>query len=327
MTQATTMPYEQPLYYSHSGKAPVSAVVFTMGSGLIGAVVLAAVYAYLILYIPLAGYISFLLTFGFGWALGWVVAKSVRWGNVRNRAVATAISAIVGLAALYVAWAVWLYALLQREGVDVTAMEVIFSPLGMWELILAINESGAWSISGATPTGIVLWLIWLIEAVIIVGAAVYFGRAAVNDPFCETCNLWSKYSAGVLVTGMGDTAALKSSLERHDFSPVAQPGPAKNTNRFLSYDVHRCTECGQFNVLTVCGCEVSTDKDGNLQVKKVPLIKELLVSPEEVAYLGDVATQFEAAEQQALSTPPPEEAAAAMPSATAGAAPDETRLA
>src|SRR5690606_24011962 len=52
------------LYYRHSGRAPISSIIFSLGSGLIGGAVLAAIYAYLIYYIPLGGYISFLLTFG-----------------------------------------------------------------------------------------------------------------------------------------------------------------------------------------------------------------------------------------------------------------------
>ncbi len=286
------------LYYRHSGRAPISSIIFSLGSGLIGGAVLAAIYAYLIYYIPLGGYISFLLTFGCGWALGWLMARCLRWGSVRNVAVATLMALVVGLVTLYVAWAVWLYVLLGQAYDNVTLLPILSRPDVMWELILAINETGAWSMNNFTPTGIVLWLIWLAEAIIIVGAAVWYGRSAVAEPYCETCFEWTTAHPGVLVTAAGEAETVKNALERRDLPFLRQLGPATDPSTFLRFDLHSCQECGAFHTLTVSACALQPQKDGSVKIKARPVVRHLLIGPAEVEQIRQIDADFEAAAQQ-----------------------------
>jgi hypothetical protein len=74
---------------------------------------------------------------------------------------------------------------------EIGVLDIIFQPGATWETIKDINETGWFSIRGATPSGIVLWFLWLLEAAIIVlGSTLVANGAIENEMFCETCNNW-----------------------------------------------------------------------------------------------------------------------------------------
>lgn len=296
----TALASSRPLYYQHSGQFPLSSLIFTLGAGLMGAAVLAAAYSYLILYIPIGGYISFLLTFGLAIALGWLLARAMRWANVRNKIIVTAMAVVIGLFAVYASWVVWLYAMLQRAGVVVSVLDIIAYPAASWELILALNDEGAWSLSNFTPTGIVLWLIWLAEAVIIVGGTILFARRALADPFCEECSRWTTRTDAVARTATGDADQLVQSLERHDMGHFETLGPRDEEQPvWLRADLHTCPTCRKFNTLSVSACAIKVDGKGNTSVEAKEFVRQLIISPEEAQYVRELDTRFAEAREGA----------------------------
>ena len=74
--------------YRHSGRFPLPGVALSLVAGTAAGVILAFVYAYLVLYIPLAGYLTFILTAGFGGLAGGATGVLLHWQKVRNNAVA-----------------------------------------------------------------------------------------------------------------------------------------------------------------------------------------------------------------------------------------------
>ncbi|AWM33131.1 hypothetical protein [Hymenobacter nivis] len=61
----------------------------------------------------------------------------------------------------------------------------------MWNATRQINETGTWSLKSTTPSGLVLWAIWLIEATIIVGGAYLMAAAQAQEPFSEATGAWA----------------------------------------------------------------------------------------------------------------------------------------
>ena len=161
-------------YYRHSGQ-------FTLGSVLIGTIaataigaVLAAVYAALVLYIPFAGLITFVLSIGFGVLLGLAIAATLRWAKVRHEGVAFfSVGRRRRGASFYVSWAVWTYASAPpvRSG-SAPHRASRCSRTCYGGVLGEINTVGAWSVSGFTPTGAALWVLWGAEALLILAPAV-----------------------------------------------------------------------------------------------------------------------------------------------------------
>lgn len=311
--------FDTPLYYRHSGKFPISSIVFTLATGLVGAAVLAAVYAYLILYIPLAGWVSFILTGGFGFLVGMVMAAALKWGRVRSMPIAATLCVIVSLFALYVAWGVWLYAIIQRDGYEVGLLEVLLAPMAMWETVVEINAYGAWTLNNFTPTGLVLWLIWAAEGAIVVGLTLFAGLKGIALPFCEECHCWCNRTDGVLTTSPGDPAQTRQHLEKHDMSYFEQLGPmSESATTWFQSDICACPQCAKMHTLSVSDCTLTVDKNGKASIKSKTVVRHLLVTPEHAAYARDLMVRFKAAEAQPEVAPSEEQVSSEPAGGTAG---------
>ncbi|MEK6285798.1 MAG: hypothetical protein AABO57_08665 [Acidobacteriota bacterium] len=162
-------------YYAHSGRAPVGGLVVAIAGGAVVASLLAAVYAYFDALIPFV-YLNMVAAVVVGSVAGVVTGKLLVRGLVRNNLTAALAGTAVAVVALYVAWAAWPGAILDKPGADVGFVHLLTSPASLWATIHAINRHGAWKLSGSTPTGLVLWIAWAGEAAIIVGVSLFWAQ-------------------------------------------------------------------------------------------------------------------------------------------------------
>jgi hypothetical protein len=51
--------------------------------------------------------------------------------------------------------------------------------------VLVDSAAAPWSFLGVTPTGPALGFVWIVEASMIVGFAIWVGAGAISDPFCD----------------------------------------------------------------------------------------------------------------------------------------------
>ena len=167
-------------YYQPSGKSSGAGIPVLLIGGLVAAAVLGAVYAYATHFIPFI-YISFLLTIGFAFAMGWVVNQLTKMGKIRNPSTITWASIVIGIAAVYFAWVFWFQA----------AMGVLFvNPMDVLGAQQLLGQTGVWSIASFAPTGMTLYAFWAVEAAVIAIGTWIFSQNQVYEPFCETCEKW-----------------------------------------------------------------------------------------------------------------------------------------
>jgi hypothetical protein len=286
-------------YYRHSGRFAAGGVAVALGVGGVIGVVLGVVYAYVDLYIPIGGWVTFLITGGTGFLMGWIVSKLLKSGKIRNMAVAMLIAAVVS-GVLYVAsWEAWLYALLQRANQPVSPLDLLTHPGAALELIGEINASGAWTFDNMTPTGIWLGLLWLAEAAALIGIPLKFAwRAVQAAPFCEKCDKWCG-TQDLVNLKPGDKEALRGKLEARDFGALAALGKAQaSAMHFWHAYFQGCADCDTTQTLCVDDHTLSVDKKGHLQTKKTPLIVRLMLSPEDTVAVATAVA--------ALTVPAPE---------------------
>lgn len=178
-------------FYQHSGKVGYSPI-FLLAAGIPLMVVLSCIYAYITDYNPIAGYLTFLILAGYALANGYLISTLARYGKCRSKTLLIAAGVVGGLISVYFSWLFFIYVLSHRAGYDdVGILDILVNPSEMWEAIKSINESGWFTIKGSTPSGIVLWIFWGIEALSIVVGAVFMTAFSIDDEmFCEKCNAW-----------------------------------------------------------------------------------------------------------------------------------------
>jgi hypothetical protein len=215
-------------YYKPSGAFSPLSFAYFLGISLTALPILGLIYSYATWYIPFI-YIRFFLTLGLGFVVGLLVnLVIVKFGKVRNIALAIIFGVVAALITLYFSWAVWLDLTLnigesygnKKLGITVSNIEFmqVFSlatqPSAMWDLIKQVNELGSISIKGSTISGIFLSIIWLIETGMVLGVATFCSMPQSKKPFCERTGTWFKEKALVPFDFIEDKEKIVTGLER-----------------------------------------------------------------------------------------------------------------
>ena len=260
------------LYYKHSGAIGLMGPVYMLVFGVVSAVILGAIYAYLIYYIPFI-YLNFFFTLGCGGIVGYLVGLGAKLGKTRNPTVVVLIGLIVGLLASYVGWVVWLYALTEHQA-------LLLMPNELLQFLGLIAVDGVWSLFGWTPTGMALYAVWALEAIMIVGLCATLAWTVVNMPFCERCNKWieAEESIGPLAP-IANPDELKAQLERGDYTFF--DSLKKNTDAESSHakvSIRHCPGCLQAFFLSVKSVAVKLDSDKKKEEEETTIIENLIIS-------------------------------------------------
>ena len=252
--------------YKHSDSLG-SALFIGPVLALIATVVLAIVYSYIDVYSPIAGYISLLFVGGFAFGLMMSVNRIVLLAKCRSQAFATLFGFGTGGLALYLSWVVFVYALMSRydETFEAGMLDILLSPSDLWATILHINETGWYSIRSATPSGMVLWAFWGVEAILVVGGATLGGMTALNGAvFCERCNAWcddDEVSPRLrLPEGELDPAVVAVEVSALEALPAA----AQNENPHLMLSMKKCVKCERMATARLQLITYEADDDGDV---------------------------------------------------------------
>ncbi|MGY3088722.1 hypothetical protein ACVWYF_001762 [Hymenobacter sp. UYAg731] len=280
------------LYYQPSNKMPLGGVLLFLLGGAVAAAVLAFVYIYAIWYIPFV-YINFFLCLGFGLVLGGVLMLLARAGKLRSPKGVAALAVLVGLAATYLEWTVYLTLLFNSEttgtgrNADTSTsfsprlfVDVLTHPGAMWNAIGKINETGTWSLKGATPSGAFLWFVWVVELLIIIGGAYLLARSQADEPFSELTNEWAEEETlAHPIAFAQDAAQTRTALETGQFHALAlhpaQSGPAP----FARLKLHRVANDPACRYLTLENVTPKVDDKGKATEATATVVQHLAISP------------------------------------------------
>lgn len=300
--------------YALSG-APGRALIVGPIFGLMLAGILAAAYAYILVYSPIVGYVNVLFVGGFAFGLMMGSQWLATFGKCRSRLFMTLLGGFIGVVALYSSWVIFEYALFNRfsEGFDVSLGTLFLQPQAVWLLLQDINEQGWYSLGSLTPSGTLLWVLWGIEALVIVGAGVLGGSVALEDEiFCEACQLWCPAAADLASCSAlaGDTAqgAILERLASGDVSPLESLTPVSvGHNPHLRLEAKRCGQCQQTTAFNIKLWRFSLNKKGEIETDDTvvaPWYEAPLAEVERLRRLADrTPVDDEEAEQQKAGEP------------------------
>lgn len=307
---------EPGTYYKHSGAIPPLAPVMMLIAAAVVPIPLSFAYGYLTFHNPFI-YLNFLATAGYAIAVGYSVGWLARKSHLRNLSVATLIGAMGGLIALYFAWAAYIHAVVMKYGEeDPLTYWQILDPLILWTVINNINETGLWSIgSGDTPvTGILLWILWAIEAgVIVVLAAVAARWCTEDEVYCETCGVWADKLERVSSLQAGEEEMLKRALEAKAFEPLTllPKAPARETKKpwqGLTVDVFSCPGCDDCHHLSIRMVTITYDNKDKEQESKKTLVDRIAVPAEVARAVQSPRDAEEAPPEEGIQEPDAQEA-------------------
>lgn len=279
-------------YYTPSNKMPPAGTLTLLAGGVAAALLLALVYVYAVWYIPFV-YINFFLCLGFGLGLGAVLAMLVRMGKLRSPGAVGALALLVGLAAVYLEWGVYLTLLFNAEttGTGASAdtstsfsfsllLDILTHPSAMWLAMQQVNETGTWSLKGSTPSGVFLAVIWVVEAVIILGGTYLMAKAQATEPFSETSNEWAdEETLPHPLTFAQDAATTRTALETGQFQHLAPHTTTEVAVPFARLKLHSAPNDPNCRYLTLENVTTTLDKKGKASQRTATVVQHLAISP------------------------------------------------
>ena len=270
-------------FYRHSGRAPILGLVLIGIAGFVVTLVLGVIYGYLLYFIPFI-YLNFLIVLGYAYAISVVLSWAARFGKIRNILLISLAALGFGLLAEYVGWVSWLAAIL---GSPVNLIGFFF-PLEVIGFIQEVARQGAWTVFDFTPTGALLYLVWLGEAVAVIGGITYLTYSNFKRiPFCEESDAWAeKRSILGTFAPLANNEQFKAAVSQGGFSAFnALKTLQAGQNRFTMLELFECDKCRNFFVLNVDDVEVKTDNKGKQDTKVKSVVSNLIVTPSIVSGL------------------------------------------
>lgn len=263
-----------------------------LAGGVAAALVLAFVYIYAVWYIPFV-YINFFLCLGFGLGLGAALAALVRLGKLRSPGAVGALALLLGLVAVYLEWGVYLTLIFNSEttgagaGADTTTsfslslfLDIITHPGAMWLAMQKINETGTWSLKGSTPSGVFLAVIWVVEAVIILGGTWLVAKAQATEPFSEASGEWAtEETLAHPLTFAQDVATTRAALESGQFHHLTPHTAAEAEAPFARLKLHSAPNDHNCRYLTLENVTTTVDKKGKASQSTATVVQHLAISP------------------------------------------------
>ncbi len=274
----------EPEFYRHTGTVPLLGLLLILVIGSITAALLGVAYTYGIVWIPFI-YVCFLLTGGFGAAVGGVVGLLARFGHVRNSLATGLLGCLCALVGLYVAWAVDDYA--RAAGGHQPSLRFNPSDL-LWYMGEFYNE-GYWGLSGNTMiSGPFLAVLWVIEALVICGIAAFLAAGMIVDRvYCETCRRWIPTREDVYRVSLAEAEGenLKQCLE-DDVRMLANMKRAMPEDQaYIQLDLTSCPGCEHSHYLSAKAVAHVPNKEGKVEKKEEALMGHRQVLAEDIAYV------------------------------------------
>ncbi len=275
MSAALSPTHQGDVYYKDSRAISCAGLIYMVIVGTVVTLILSIIYGYVTSLVR-SIYLAFFIAFFYGWIVGYVVGFAGKLGKVRKRGVLLLFGFIFGTLAEYAGWVSWISAVLE----EVDMLTLFFSPGIILSVITIGAVEGVWSIFDWTPTGLTLYIIWGIEAIIVIGTATLVaGRALVAEPFCKYCNRWVKQTQSVFrLEPVTNPDQLKTQLEHGDYTSLDTLKKVETgSTNYTKLELLQCPTCQQFRLLTVKSVNINSNFRGNVETKENEIVENLLL--------------------------------------------------
>lgn len=263
--------------YKLSGK---SGNIFIVGLllGPILVTLLCIVYAYIDVYNPVV-YLTLLVFLGL--LFGIIITQKIviKLSKCRSKNSAIVYGLIVGLFGVYSSWCTFLYVMFRKENLPIELLELMSNPSMIYELANTLSVDGYYTLFGMEVKGGFLWLIWIIEAIGIVGAGALGGLTVMHkEVFCEECNRWAEDIDFNLRLAIEDKETAKKTIETEISNILDYPVYDGANSDHIKVNLHQCSKCRNTSTIDVDLVFYATNDKGEIKENKEDFSKVYILN-------------------------------------------------
>ncbi len=277
------------MYYKHSGRCTPAGLLLALAAGAASAPILAWAYGSGLILITDEHFAMF-ATIAFGALMGLAVGYGSIWGKVRNLPVTIVAAGVMSTIAWYLSWAVWESVVLANDGIIWTSL--VKRPGEVWRMACIINQYGTWgtTANGPATKGTELWLLWIAEAIGVIGGAILIADEIVKHyTFCERCDGWASGRSKIVLAPPPNVEILKRQLEAKDLRALESRGPGSKNAASITLNLQNCESCRQFHTLTLTSKGVTRNWLRQTRTTTRKVMRNLLITPEQAETLRHIA--------------------------------------
>ncbi|MCB9893241.1 MAG: hypothetical protein H6839_02180 [Planctomycetes bacterium] len=257
--------------------------------GLAGGFATAWLYALLVDWIPYI-VLSIGLTVVFGLGLGLIAAFGLRLGKCRNHKLAMGLGAMVGILGLAASY-YWAFQFVKADVEKDPMFAEQGLTIGFTDYLDARVETG-WQVtsgrgSGTGPgmseekglnfSGVMVYIVWLIEAAIVIGAAAVAPLGLVTRPYCEGCDGWARRTKlGTIGSVHGNQ--LSNAARAGDWQGIVRPAIDRSSQVRAEVTLYSCPAGNEPMYVTIT--LKWTEKNGRRkEAKSEDLLRYWVIEP------------------------------------------------
>jgi hypothetical protein len=259
--------------YRHSGKFGLHGLALAVIVPLAAGFPLGLLYAVLIKWIPFI-YLNFFITVGYGFLFGFLTGWVLKFGKVRNNLLAGLCGVIAGVSSLYCAWNGHIHSMFEGAPLFCAPGEILNGGRYLY-------DHGSWALHGGDNlTGIFLGVVWLAEALIIIGICVMVSYGMIDKtPFCERTECWLDQEKKISTLEPFTQPAQLEAFKAGDLSPLFQArAKSEGASTFGRLTIRHSPKCEEFFTVTVANVTATVDKKGTITEKSQELARNVIAS-------------------------------------------------
>jgi hypothetical protein len=263
--------------YKLSGK---SGNIFFVGLllGPIFIALLAIIYAYIDVYNPLV-YFTFIVFLGLLFGIVLIQKIVIKLSKCRSETSALIYGTIVGLFGVYINWCTFLFVYFRYHELPIEFLDLMLDPVSVFDMANALSIDGYYSMFGSDIKGFFLWLIWIIEALGIIGAGAVGGLIVLHEEiFCEDCNIWAEKKDVDLRLAIEDQVSAKTAIDSDVTKILEYPIYVGANSEHIQVNLHQCSKCQNTSTIDIDLITYEENDKGEIKEKSEDFSKVFLLN-------------------------------------------------
>jgi hypothetical protein len=214
-------------------------------------------------------YLTFLVFLGLLFGIILIQKIIIKLSKCRNKNSSIIYGLIVGLFGVYSSWCTFLYVMFREENFPIELLDLMFNPSMIYELANTLSVDGYYTLFGIEVKGFFLWLIWIIEAIGIIGAGALGGLTVMHEEiFCEDCNRWAEDIDFNLRLSIEDKIAAKKIIETEISKILDYPIYDGFNSDHIRINLHQCSKCQNTSTVDIDLISYETNDKGEIKENK-----------------------------------------------------------
>jgi hypothetical protein len=259
-------PVSKSFQYTPSGEYSFPGIIFACLAAVAVSVLTSILYNIIVAINPFIYFSFIMMTGGF-----------LRKGKCRNRKTAAVVGVIVGAIVYFIAFKM-LY--LNSAAVNEKLNQG-------WEIGIFYSKIHLLQVDG-----VLVYLVWGLEALIIVAASGLLAYETVGEPFCENC-ICPTVEKELGELGCVDRDKLVEALEQEDNSKVVELIVENNGDKVVSVDTYSCPKCEKCNYANISLNWLEHNGKDDPEKKNEKIIKYMYITREQLDSLNNLTVDEE----------------------------------